>query len=936
VLLNFAASAQQYAISTYAGGGIAPVKSIPALQASLSQPAVIAVDTSGNLYFANGNAVFKLDANAAVTRIAGTGVAGFSGDGGLAVKARLQISIPGQLFAQGLAVDRDGDVFIGDIGNHRIRKVSPGGIITTVAGSGVSGPSGDGGPAIEAQLGQPSGLAIDASGNLFISDLTNNVVRKVSASGIISTVAGIASLDPGFAGDGGPATSAKLAIPWTIALDLDGNLFIADLLNDRVRKVSPDGTISTVVGDGAIIRGPTGLAVDDQGNLFIADANSQVIVKVTPSGMLTYVAGTGSLGFSGDGGPAIKAQLNAPWGVALDGRNNLFISDYGNQRIREVLASGTISTVAGGGALDLLAVDGDTAIATNAQLKLAVSGLAVQSGIATDVNGNVFFAETGSGLIRKISSGGSITTVAGGGSCSSQNVCPSGDGGPATSAHLNYPTGVAVDGKGNLFIAEFSGFRVRMVAPDGIITTVAGNGTDGSSGDGGLATDAQIFAWGVAVDSAGDLFIADGNRVRKVSPDGIITTVAGGGACAGPSCDGGPASNAYLGAAAVAVDATGNLLIADNFADDSGCYVYIRKVSAGIITTLAGMAGPCEAAGDGGPAIAAALNYSSSIAVDGAGNLFLADFNGQRIRRISPDGIISTVAGGQNGYSGDGGPAVNAAVNYPIAVATDAAGHVFFSDAFNEVIRILRPITHPLLSAVLDAASQRPDPVTPGKIVVIYGAALGPASLVQNQPGTVPGGVGFGTAVGGTTVTFNSISAPVLYASATQVAVVVPYEVSGATAQVQVAYLGDVSNTFAMPTAATAPSFFTLNRSGTGQAAAINASNGKPNTAANPVKIGESITLYATGEGQTIRAGVDGKLADFTSIHPALPVTVTVGGIPASVQYAGGAPGQVAGLMQINVQIPGGVQPGGYVPVVLQVGAASSAPDAVWIAVSGK
>jgi uncharacterized protein (TIGR03437 family) len=955
VLLSSAASAQQYVISTYAGGGISPVKSIPALQASLGGPtAEITADAQGNTYFANLNAVFKLDTNGTIRRIAGSGVGGFSGDGGPATMASLQISLPGQLFAQGLAVDGAGNLWIGDIGNHRVRKVSPDGIITTVAGNGVSGSSGDGGPAVEAQLGQPSGLAVDRTGNLFIADLNSNVVREVSVSGIITTVAGVASLEPAFSGDGGPATSARLALPWTIALDLNGNLFIADALNHRIRRVSTDGTITTVAGnDARAVNGtgpnssgpatsialdfPSGLAVDDQGNLFIADASFEVIRKVTPSGMLSPVVGNGSFGFSGDGGPAIKAQLNAPWGVALDGRNNLFIADFGNQRIREVLANGTINTVAGGGAIDLLAVAVGTAVATDAQLKVAVYGLGVQSGMATDVNGNVFFAETGSGLVRKISPDGSMTTVAGGGSCSGQNTCPLGDGGPATSAYLQYPTGVAVDGKGNLFIADYGNIRVRRVTPDGIITTVAGNGALGFSGDGGQATAAQINAQAIAVDAAGNLFIATSGPVRKVSPDGIITTVAGGSTCAGPSCDGGPAINAYVGANAVAVDALGNLLIADNSVDDFGCYFYIRKVSpSGIISTLAGVAGPCEAAGDGGPAASAALSFSSSISADGAGKVFLTDYNGERIRRISPDGIITTVAGGQFGYSGDGGPAVDAAVNYPIAVAADGGGNVYFSDAFNEVIRVLRPITHPALSALVDAASQGPDPVTPGKIVVIYGTGLGPASLAQNQPGTLPGGVGFGSAVGGTTVTFNSVSAPVLYASATQVGVVVPYAISGTSAQVRVTYLGDVSDAFTVQAAAAAPSFFTLNQSGTGQEAAINASSGKSNTAANPVKIGEYITLYATGEGQTIPAGQDGRLVDSTSIHPVLPVAVTIGGIPALVQYAGGASGQVAGLMQINVQIPNGVQPGGYVPVVLQVGTATSRPDAVWIAVSGQ
>jgi uncharacterized protein (TIGR03437 family) len=877
--------------------------------------------------------------------------------------ARLQISFEGAFFAMGLAVDGADDLFVGDVGNHRVRKVNPDGIITTIAGNGQLGSSGDGGPAVEAQLGQPSGLAVDSGGNLFIADLTYNVVRKVATTGIITTVAGMASPPLGFSGDGGPATSAMLLFPWDIALDPTGNLFIADAGSHRIRKVSPDGVITTVAGNGGVaINGggagysgpasgialdwPTGVAVDAQGNLFIADASIGVIREVTLAGNLKPVAGNGAYGFAGDGGPAAQAQLAGPWSVAVDGQNNLFIADTGNRRIREVLAGGTITTAAGGGTIDPLAVAGD-GTATGAQLKLATSPLGysvllasgVQAGLAAGGNGNLFFAETGSGLIRKISASGILSTVAGGSPCSAPSVCPLGDGGPATSAYLQTPAGVAVDGKGNLFIADYGNIRVRKVTPDGIITTVAGTGTLGSTGDGGPATAAQINAQSIAIDTSGNLLIAEGEnggRVRRVSADGIITTVAGGGACAGPSCDGMAATSVYLGAAAIAVDAAGNILIADNSGDDYGCYFYVRTVSpSGTIRTLAGVPGPCNTvAGDGGPAVFATLSSLSSIVVDGAGNIFVTQFNNQTIRRISTDGIIMTVAGGLQGYSGDGGPAVGAALNYPVAIAADSSGNVYFSDLYNEVIRVLRPLNHPALSAVVAAASQQPGPVTPGKIVVIYGGDLGPATLVQNQPGSLQSSNGYGTAAGGVSVTFNSISAPILYASAAQVAAVVPYEVAGTSAQVQVTYLGNVSNTLTVPVAAAAPSFFTLNHSGAGQAAAIDVSNGQANTPANPVKIGDYITLYATGEGQTNPAGMDGQLVNSTAIHPAQQVTVTLGGIPAFVQYAGGAPGQVAGLMQINVQIPAGVQPGGYVPVVLQVGNASTTAGAVWIAVS--
>jgi uncharacterized protein (TIGR03437 family) len=229
----------------------------------------------------------------------------------------------------------------------------------------------------------------------------------------------------------------------------------------------------------------------------------------------------------------------------------------------------------------------------------------------------------------------------------------------------------------------------------------------------------------------------------------------------------------------------------------------------------------------------------------------------------------------------------------------------------------------------VDAASQRAEPVAPGKIVVIYGAGLGPAQLVRNQPRNGQ----FGTAVDETVVSFNGIAAPVLYASATQVAAVAPYALGGAMAQVTVTYRGLESETFAVPVALSAPSVFTSNQTGAGQAAAIHAPDGAVNTAANPVRVGGSISLFATGEGQTSPGGVDGRVSGASLTRPVLPVSVMIGGISATVQYAGTAPGQVAGLMQVNVQIPSGVQPGGYVPVVLQVGDRASG-SAVWIAVA--
>jgi uncharacterized protein (TIGR03437 family) len=890
----------------------------------MGQPGRVAVN-AGNLYFSSSNCVFKIDATGTVTLIAGNSRAGFSGDGGLAVNA--QLNSP-----QGIAFDPNGNMYIADSRNNRIRQVSTSGIITTFAGNGTvspgGGPSayGDGGPAISAQLHLPMGVAVDANFNVYIADTGDNTIREVTADGNIATIAGDSF--PSYQGDGGLAITAELHSPEDVAVDSSGNVYIADTANAYIREVTiSTGDINYIAGDGSIgytgdggyatsagLIAPFALAVDSSGNVYFAENGDSRIREINATSLdISTVAGNGTPGFTGDGSAAINAEINSPTGVALDSAGNLYIADSLNCRIRKVASGGNISTLAGNGTLSY---SGDGGAASKAQLN-------APQGVAADAAGNVYLADTLNNVVRKISPNGTISNYAGNGGAGS-----SGDGSAATSAQLNGPQGLAVDASGNLFIADTLNAKVRKVSTSGVISTVAGSGTAGYGGDGAAAASAQLnLPIGVAVDSSGNLYIADfGNsRVRKVSANNI-STVAGNGSF-GYSGDGGPAAKAQLnGPQGVAVDAAGNLYIADSQNN------LIREVTpGGLIATVAGN-GVAGYSGDGGQATSAQVGNPVGLTVDSAGNIYTVDASA-RVRQVYPNGLIATVAGnGLRGYSGDGGLATQALLNAPSAIALGNNGNLYVADTGNSAIRLLQYAGEGLtIGAVTNAASSISGPVAPGEVVVLYGSGLGPAALAQYQLDPTSGLVG--TSLAGTSVIFNGTPGPVLYTSATQVAAVVPYSIAGSNVQVFVSYQGATSAPVTLPVAPVAPALFTADSSGKGQAAATN-QDGTLNGAAHPAKVGSYISLWLTGAGQTNPAGVDGLPGAAPLPQPAAPVSVTIGGQSVTPQYAGQAPTAVAGVMQINAQIPSGIQTGNAVPVVVQVGGVSTQAG-VTIAVSG-
>ncbi len=334
-----------------------------------------------------------------ISTVAGTGTAGFAGDGGGAASAQLDTPL-------GVAATADGGFLIADASNERVRRVSPAGTISTVAGNGTRGFAGDGGAAASAQLSSPQGVAVTADGGFLITDAGNSRVRRVSPAGTISTVAG--SGTAGFSGDGGAAASAQLNSPRGVAASADGGFLITDADNDRVRRVSPAGTISTVAGNGtfgfagdggaatsAQLNFPVGVAASADGGFLIADANNSRVRRVSPAGTISTVAGNGNFGFAGDGGAAASAQLRSPSGVAATTDGGFLIADAGNSRVRRVSPAGTISTVAGNGNFGFV---GDGGAATSAQLNSPL-------GVAASADGGFLIADAENNRVRRVDAG---------------------------------------------------------------------------------------------------------------------------------------------------------------------------------------------------------------------------------------------------------------------------------------------------------------------------------------------------------------------------------------------------------------------------------------------------------------------------------------------------------------------------------------------------
>lgn len=675
-----AATGQTTIIRTVAGGG---PDGVPGPQASIGQPGVVVAGQNGTVYFTSrgSHRVFALEANGDVKVVAGSGVKGFSGDGGPALLASLNDPF-------GLAVDSAGNVYISDSENSRIRKVDAStGVITTIAGTGSFGYSGDGGPATSARLARPYGLALDVNGNLYVADSSNNVIRRIGGDGVITTVAG--NNRGSFAGDGGAATAASLSGPYGVGFDAAGAMYIADRGNNRIRRVAVDGTISTWMGNGtasfsgdggpaarAQISEPFAIVFDSAGNAYVAESGNRRVRKVAPNGgTVTTIAGNGVLSPIADGGPATTPM--AVSGVAVDAVGNVFITDGQNHRVRKIDATNQrISTVAGNGNA---AYSGDGGEATRAVLN-------GPTGLATDGK-SLYIADTENHRVRRLDlETGRISLYAGNG-----NASMSGDGGPAVSAAMNRPIGLAIDPQGNLLFADYRNHRIRRVTPAGVMSTVAGTGSTGTGPDSGVATQVALYdPISVATDPSGNFYIADryNYKIRKVTPDGRMETIAGTGSGGSTPADGSSAKESRFGyPVSVLADGAGNV-----YFSDSGNR-RVMRITDGKLYAAAGGGSSQNNIGDGGPATAAYLGAPQLLALGADGSLLISDSFGHRIRERRPDGTIGSVAGtGTAGFTGDGSTATAKQLNSPSGVAFVAPCSVYVADTANNRVRRVRPL----------------------------------------------------------------------------------------------------------------------------------------------------------------------------------------------------------------------------------------------------
>jgi len=571
----------------------------------------------------------------------------------------------------GVAVDGAGNVFVADSNNHTIRKITPGGVVTTLAGSAGNAGSDDG-TGGAARFNYPAGVAVDNGGNVIVADGNNHTIRRVTQGGVVTTLAGSAGTSGSTDGTG---TAALFNLPQSVTVDGSGNIFVADYNNHTIRKITPGSMVTTLAGsagsfgstDGtgtaARFRNPAGVSVDGAGNVFVADSRNHTIRKVTSGGDVTTLAGSAGTSGSANGTGAV-ARFNLPQGVAVDGLGNVFVADSNNHTIRKVTSLGAVTTPAGS------AGNAGSADGTGSAARFNYPSSVVVNGA-----GNVIVADNSNHTIRQMTALGVVTTLAG-----SASGTGSADG-TGTAARFDLPQGVAVDSANNVYVADYVNHTVRKATAAGVVTTLAGSAGSAGSDDGTGGAARFNLPQGVAVDSAGNVYVADSNNhtIRKVTSGGDVTTLAGDAGNAG-TADGVGAAAQFNFPSGVAVDGASNVYVADSYNHA------IRKITpGGVVTTLAGDAG--NAGNADGTGSAAKFDLPQGVAVDGAGNVYVADSNNHTIRKVTATGVVTTLAGSAGNTGSADGTGSAARFNFPSGVAVDGAGNVFTADSGNHTIR---------------------------------------------------------------------------------------------------------------------------------------------------------------------------------------------------------------------------------------------------------
>jgi len=665
-VLPRAVGAQTYIFTHLAGTpGGAGVSDGLGRAARFNGPDAVAVDAAGVVYVADtiNHTIRKITPAGQVTTIAGLARTGGSADG---TGSAARFFTPG-----GVAVDASGNVFVADTGNHTIRKITPAGVVTTFVGSPGSSGNNDG-TGIVARFSGPTDLAFDASGVLFVADTGNSTIRKVTTAGVVSTFAGL----PGVTGTSdGTGAGARFNGPKGIAIAPSGTIYVSDTQNHTIRAITPAAQVTTLAGLAGVFgwtdatgasarfRYPEGASVDAAGVLYVADGVNYKIRRITSGGVVTTLAGSG-LGYADGTGAAVKFDNASDVAVDL-ATTTIYVADSGNDAVRALTAAGVTTTFAGEPAADG-AVDGTgTAARFDDPRSLAVD----------PSTGDVFVADAVNHVIRKITAAGVTTTLAG-----EAGVQGSSDG-TGTAAHFAFPSGIGIGPSGNLLVSDTGNHTIRKVTQAGVVTTLAGAADVSGSTDGTGSAARFNSPRGLGVDATGDIYVADsGNHtIRKITASGVVTTLAGVAGATG-STDGIGSAARFNTPYGVAARPNGTLYVADRNNHT------IRRISTTAdVTTLAGQAGVSGYLD--GIGSAAGFRSPQGVGVDSLGLIYVADTSNSMIRTVTSAGVVTTVGGSVLAYESVDGAGSYARFAVPGGIAADATGNIYVADTGNNAIR---------------------------------------------------------------------------------------------------------------------------------------------------------------------------------------------------------------------------------------------------------